>query len=643
MRPSIARAATAAAAAAQGLCIVIVLVAREREILHGSVADLAVAVAGLASVGGGVMLTRRVPASAVGPALAWCGGSTSSCTILETVADSSGRADPLPFAGPLGPLVNSVWPVQFAGLLMLLLVFPAGRMSCRLWPVPALFAAGTAAVAAGNYGTGRTPDGGASPAVDGPHLALALAGSLVVGLAMAFAAGAVTVRYRRGPAVVRRQVRWLILGGGTVLSLLVAGWILQAFGAGLDAAYTGFIVAQVVLIPVAVTIAVVRHELYDVDRLLSSSTAWALTLLLSAAVSGGVVVLGSELLHGRTRIGVGVASFATALALLPLQRFLNRALGQLVDPDRHVALAAVESFAAAVSAGRREPEEIQQVLRAAQSDPGLQLLLRTTAGRWVGVDGRPVTAGPRGLDLESRGAVVARLELAHDSARSRRRAADLVRAARVPIEVTRLRLDLRAALAEARASRSRLAAAGAHERQRLERDLHDGAQQRILAVGMRLRSVQQQLSGEAWAELDRAVSDLEGTVAELRRLARGLRPSRLDDGLAAALQQVRASSPLPVRLSIADLPDLDETRAQTAYLVVAESVANVLKHARASAIDVTASMQAGRLIVEIADDGVGGVDPAGSLGAIRDRVVSVGGRVRVDSPRGAGTRVRAVL
>jgi signal transduction histidine kinase len=180
----------------------------------------------------------------------------------------------------------------------------------------------------------------------------------------------------------------------------------------------------------------------------------------------------------------------TALTLLPLQRFLTSATGRFVDHDRFVTLAGVEAFAVDVRSGRRAPEEIEEVLRTAQRDAGLRLFLARPEGSWCDLAGFEVEA-PGGLAVQANGAVIARIVLGHDSARARRRAGELARAGWVPIEVSRLRLALRDALAEVEASRARLAEATALERKRLERDLHDGVQSRLVATGMRLRSLQQ--------------------------------------------------------------------------------------------------------------------------------------------------------
>jgi signal transduction histidine kinase len=181
------------------------------------------------------------------------------------------------------------------------------------------------------------------------------------------------------------------------------------------------------------------------------------------------------------------------------------------------------------------------------------------------------------------------------------------------------------------------------ERKRLVRDLHDGAQQQVLAVGMQLRAAQRQLPAghPVVAELEQAVDRLQNTVGELRRLAHGVRPAGLDEGLPAAFDRLGADCPLPVDFDVEDAgtPDVVTT---TAYFVVAEAMANVLKHARASRITVTARRRDEHLHVSVADDGVG--TPTGSgLTALRDRVGSIGGTLAVRSGPGAGTTIEAVL
>lgn len=236
------------------------------------------------------------------------------------------------------------------------------------------------------------------------------------------------------------------------------------------------------------------------------------------------------------------------------------------------------------------------------------------------------------------------LALGSGSVRRLRRAREAAVEARLPIEVSRLRLELRGALDDVRASRARVAIVGERERRRLERDLHDGAQQQVVAVGMRLRSVQRGLDpgGGAHAELDRVVEALEVIVAELRRLAHGVRPARLDDGLAAALRDLVRDSALPVELAVTDVavPDLVAT---TVYYVVAEALTNTLKHAQAQRVTVVVERVGPVLRVCVRDDGVGGATDGFGWTSLHDRVASAGGELTLHSPVGAGTELRVEL
>jgi signal transduction histidine kinase len=244
--------------------------------------------------------------------------------------------------------------------------------------------------------------------------------------------------------------------------------------------------------------------------------------------------------------------------------------------------------------------------------------------------------------LNATGSEVAVIILGRSSARRIRIAREIAVEARLPIEVSRLRMELRGALEDARSSRSRLVEAAAVERRRLERDLHDGAQQRILAVGMRLRSAQRRHAPDdpTYLELDGAVSALEATVVELRRLAHGIRPSGLDDGLEAAIRSLISDSPIPVEVRVSEV-EVSEATATAAYFVIAESLANTLKHARASTARVSVTGCRDGLAVEVSDDGSGGAGTGFGLTALRDRVAALGGTVDVVSVAGSGTTIRA--
>ena len=599
--------------------------------------------AGFVAVATGWVVARREPRSAVGPALAWSSGAVALVLSIEVLARSSYGSSPLPLAEVARPLWVGVWPIHLAGVLVLLLVFPDGSVISRRWiAVPMAYAIGILASVASSWGA-REIDGQVVGGNTGAWgTSLAVLGIVLTGACLVLAVASVVFRYRSGDERRREQVRWLMLAGAATVALLLLGWLAQALGAPIAVAYTPFLVGVVVLVPLGVGIAVVRHDLFDVDRILGATAAWTLTLIGSAAVFAIVVLFASRVVGAGTGLAPSAAAFVTALTLLPLQRYLTSATGRFVDHDRFVAVAEVEAFAAQVRGGQRAPEEIEELLRTAQRDPGLRLFLARPEGFWSDMTGARVEP-PEGLAVQANGAVIARIVLGHDTARARRRVGELARTGWVPIEVSRLRLALRDALGEVEASRGRLAEATAEERKRLEHDLHDGVQSRLVATGMRLRSLQHHgLDHAQSGEVDAAVAELESTVAEIRRLAQGIRPSRLDDGLGAALASLGEDSPVPIELTVEELPELDDTRAMTAYFVASEAVANALKHAHANRIEVGVRATDGRLVVEVCDDGVGGISPLG-LTALRDRVDSLGGRLGIDSVPGLGTTIRAVL
>jgi signal transduction histidine kinase len=185
------------------------------------------------------------------------------------------------------------------------------------------------------------------------------------------------------------------------------------------------------------------------------------------------------------------------------------------------------------------------------------------------------------------------------------------------------------------------------ERRRIERNLHDGAQQRLLALAVGLRLAQSKLTRDpeqASELLGAASEELNAALGELRELAQGIHPAVLTErGLEAALEVLAARAPLSVALDVQLPARLPEPVEAAAYYVASEALANVVKHARAGSAAVRAERVDGRVLIEVADDGVGGADPDSGSGlrGLRDRVETLGGRLQVASEPGRGTSVRA--
>ena len=199
------------------------------------------------------------------------------------------------------------------------------------------------------------------------------------------------------------------------------------------------------------------------------------------------------------------------------------------------------------------------------------------------------------------------------------------------------------------ASRARIVAASDQTRRRIERDLHDGAQQRLVSLGLGLRAAQKAVPpgqpglSQELARLARGTAEI---LEELREMSRGIHPAILSlGGLGPALKALTRRSPVPVRLDVRVQARLPERAEVTAYFVVSEALVNVAKHARASVVEVLAEVRDGVLAVSISDDGIGGADPSRGSGLIglTDRVEASGGTISISSHAGAGTRITAEL
>jgi signal transduction histidine kinase len=272
---------------------------------------------------------------------------------------------------------------------------------------------------------------------------------------------------------------------------------------------------------------------------------------------------------------------------------------------------------------------------------------------WADGHGRPVALPGRGdaratTMIDRRGGHVA--ALIHDgSLRDEPELLDAVGAAAgIALENGRLNAELNARVRELRGSRMRVIEAGRKERQRLERNLHDGAQQRLIALSLQLALLQRRLDADAEAGvvLTHARHEIATSLGELRDVARGLHPAVVTGhGLAVALESLAAGASVPVRLMMQLEDRLPEGLEVAAYYLVCESLANIGKHAAATSATIEVARLDGQLVVEVTDNGVGGADSerGSGLRGIADRVESLGGRLRVWTPRGHGTRVRAEI
>jgi signal transduction histidine kinase len=374
--------------------------------------------------------------------------------------------------------------------------------------------------------------------------------------------------------------------------------------------------------------------------LLVDSFALALVMLAVLYTSAALGLVSGqpafEWLRRSTLFVIGLAPLAFLFVLLRA-RLARTAVGDLL-----VRLRA-----------NPPPAELREALAQALGDPSLELAYWLPEFEsWADSEGRPVQLPDRdpkrAVTLVDRdGTAVA--ALVHDA--SLRDEPDLLdavaAAAAIALENTRLNVELRARLEDLRGSRARIVEAGDAERRRLERNLHDGAQQRLVAVALQLRLLQRRVSDDpAAAEMASAVGEeLIQSLDELRELARGLHPAVLEHGLAAALNALATRSPVPTTVAYEANGRLPEPVELAAYFVASEALTNVAKYAGASTATVRVWRHDGHAAIEIVDDGCGGADDAQGSGlrGLADRVEALDGSLRVLSPAGGGTVVTAEM
>lgn len=301
------------------------------------------------------------------------------------------------------------------------------------------------------------------------------------------------------------------------------------------------------------------------------------------------------------------------------------------------------------------PGKLRDALARTLADPTLELAFWLHDDeRFVALDGTPFLVPESGSGravtiLEHGGERLAALVYDATLAEAPALVASVGAAASLALENERLQATVRAQLEEAVASRHRIVEAADAERRRVERNIHDGAQQRLMALSLALRRAQRKLGDDARtaeAILEEASAELALAVSELRDLARGIHPAILtDEGLGPAIRALVERSSLPVELRIDPAGPIPDGVQVTAYYLVSEAMTNATRYAHASIVSIDVSRKDDWMIVEVRDDGMGGADPSRGSGlrGLSDRVAAVGGRLTVESLSGRGTRVAAEL
>jgi signal transduction histidine kinase len=418
------------------------------------------------------------------------------------------------------------------------------------------------------------------------------------------------------------------------------------------------------LIPVAIIYGILRHRVFDLDLVVRKSVAYGATLLLIAASYAVIAATPGLMLGNRIPVTLAVViTIAAAIAFQPLRRRLESAVSRKLFGDRVRQFQLLKNLGTTMEQTAELDELLPRLATAVRDGLGaswVRVRLREADGSWldepVGVAGEVSDDSAAGADLVHASEQVGRIDLGPKPGGYA--AADLELLTTVAAQATtavanvRLATQLKEGLEELSTSRVRLIAAQDAERRRIERDLHDGIQQEVVALiaGLRLarnRLSRDQLTADELTELQDQAREM---LRDLRELAHGIHPPVLsDNGLVAALESRVARFPISVQI-LAD----DELRGErfgedvegTAYFVACESLTNVAKHAGTDGARVRLSHPDSRLCLVVEDEGRG-FEPngvrSGGLANIRDRVEALHGQFRIESRVGAGTTVSAEL
>jgi signal transduction histidine kinase len=482
----------------------------------------------------------------------------------------------------------------------------------------------------------------AVPSISGVLSAPTRVAGWLTGLGVLAGGASLIARWRRSAGNERRRLWWMAFAAVLVPVLVAVTFVFSALHntVGLNLAAGGF----VVVLPVAAGLSVAQYRLYDVDRIMSRAVTYVvMSGMLAASYLAVIYAVGRTLggLAGSSRSAAVAATLAAVAVAAPSYRHVQESVDRRFNRRRFEALSVIRRFmrdpAAAVT--------VQDALREALNDATVTVAYWVESRQtWVTGEGQPVEPAAGSLAVDRHGRPVA--QVAFDADRTERRLAEAAAAeATAELDNARLRADLALHLLEVHESRARIATSQVLERQRIERNLHDGAQQRLLALALQLRAAH--ANGDQ-ARLRQAVqhgiAEIQVAIAELRELANGLHPSALSSGgLASALDDLASRSPIHVTLAVTEerFPAEVET---TAWFIACEAITNAVKHANPSGIGVTVESRSGRLHICIRDDGRGGADPTGTgLRGIADRAEALGGLLCVDSDHAGGTRVHAEL
>jgi signal transduction histidine kinase len=478
------------------------------------------------------------------------------------------------------------------------------------------------------------------------------------------------VRYRRAAPEVRQQIRWLALVGTSFLLVLVGGIVLDAVASDLSEGPVGtvlFVLAFTILvigIPVACGIAILKYRLYDLDVVIRKAVVFTVLAVFIAAVYAVIVGGVGALIGSRSNTSLAFAAAAVlAIAFQPARERARRFADRLVYGKRATPYEVLSEFSGRMGEAYATEDVLPRMAQILGDGTGA-----TEATVWlrIGAELRPAASWPEDRELATTAVAGDALPDVGETASEVRDRGEILGALSVsmppadPMTPAKERLvrDLAAQaglvlrnvrlIEELRASRQRLVAAQDEERRKLERNLHDGAQQQLVALQVQLRLAEQLLERDAdkGRELVHRLQGNAGSALEdLRDLARGIYPPLLGDrGLVAALEAQARRAAIPVEVGATEVGRYPRDVESAVYFCALEALNNVAKYAKATHATLLLHADAERLAFEVTDDGHGFDASTTSYGTglqgMADRIDAVGGDLEVESTPGSGTTVR---
>jgi signal transduction histidine kinase len=590
-------------------------------------------------------------------------------------------------------------PLFLSGLAMFVavfLLFPTGGLASPRWRWvwrPYVAAVGAtflgfllqpgapAADLAGGTATSARPGANvlgveALDAIIGP--VLAVAGATII---VAAAAGltSIVVRFRRGSPEERQQIRWLlavaVLAGIAFVATVASGMLVEQAEAGARAESQALVIANnvallllvasvVIGIPLATAVAILRYRLYDLDIVIRKTVVFAILAGFVTLVYAGVVVGLSQLLGGDSLLLSIAATAAVSALFQPVRRWATRFANRLVFGKRSEPYEVLSTFSDRIGATYAAEDVLPRMAHVIADGIGAERtevwLAKGDAWRLAAAwpaDGATLEGNGHRVPIRYRDEELGVSKPATDplSPPEEKLLRDLASQAGLVLRNVGLTVDLQARVTELaaraeelRTSRARIVEAHDAERRRLERNIHDGAQQHLVALAVKLR-----LAGsvaakdpERGAEMLRTLADeTEAARAALLDLASGIYPSVLEEhGIGPALEEQARAGGVPVAVETDGLGRLPIETEAAVYFVCLEAMQNAAKYARASRIEVLLGVRDGHLMFEVADDGDGfdtsAAEEGSGLRNMRDRLSAFDGDVRIESAPGRGTAVR---